>query len=118
MARERYDDDYDDDRPRGRRRDEDDDYDDDRPRGGPPSNYLVPAILTTLLCCLPAGVAAIVFAAQVNSKWEAGDSAGARRASANAKLWAWVSFGLGFVVFVISFIIGFLGALQNPGGGP
>ncbi|QJW94435.1 CD225/dispanin family protein [Frigoriglobus tundricola] len=109
MARERYDDDEDyDDRPRRRRRDDDEDDYDDRPRRRPPPNYLVPAVLTTLLCCLPAGVAAIVFAAQVNSKWEAGDYAGARQAAANAKLWAWVSFGLGVAVFVISFVLGFL----------
>lgn len=29
-------------------------------------NYLVPAILVTLCCCVPAGIVAIVYAAQVN----------------------------------------------------
>src|ERR1043166_271348 len=36
-------------------------------------NYLVPAILCTLCCCLPGGIAAIIYAAQVNSKKAAGD---------------------------------------------
>ena len=36
-------------------------------------NYLVQAILTTLFCCLPFGIVAIVYAAQVNTKIEAGD---------------------------------------------
>ena len=40
----------------------------------PPPNYLVWAILSTVLCCLPLGVASIVYAAQVNSKWYAGDA--------------------------------------------
>jgi hypothetical protein len=31
-------------------------------------NYLVFAILATVLCCLPTGIAAIVYAAQVNGK--------------------------------------------------
>src|SRR5437879_11657901 len=58
-------------------------------------NYLVFAILTTVLCCLPTGVPAIVYAAQVNGKLQAGDTAGAQAASKNAKMWCWISFGLG-----------------------
>ena len=61
-------------------------------------NYLVHAILVTVFCCVPFGVVSIVHAAQVNGKVEAGDIEGARRASANAKMWAWVSFGTGLVV--------------------
>lgn len=100
MARDRYDDDYDD---RPRRDDEyDDEYDDyDRPRGGPPPNYLAPAILTTLFCCTIFGIVAIVYAAQVQGKWYAGDTRGALAASANAKLWCWLSFGSVAVIMVI-----------------
>ena len=36
-------------------------------------NYLVHAILCTLFCCLPLGIVAIVYAAQVNTKAAAGD---------------------------------------------
>jgi hypothetical protein len=50
-------------------------------------NYLVPAILVTLFCCLPFGIAAIVYAAQVDAKLQAGDVAGARDASQKAKTW-------------------------------
>ncbi len=45
-------------------------------------NYLVFAILTTVFCCLPAGVVSIVYAAQVNSKVAMGDIAGAMAAVA------------------------------------
>ena len=39
----------------------------------PPKNYLVESILVTIFCCMPFGVVGLVFAAQVNSKFEAGD---------------------------------------------
>ena len=42
------------------------------------------AILSTLFCCLPLGIASIVFAAQVNSKYAAGDIAGAQDSSEKA----------------------------------
>ncbi|MFV2177833.1 CD225/dispanin family protein [Actinomadura sp. LOL_016] len=70
----------------------------------PPANHLVWAILTTLFCCLPAGVVSIVFAAQVNGKWNSGDHAGAIAASKNAKTWAIVSAIVGVVVGVLYFI--------------
>ena len=57
--------------------------------------YLVPAILVTIFCCLPFGIVSIVYAAQVNSKLDAGDVAGAMHASSNAKTWMWVSLGVG-----------------------
>jgi len=56
----------------------------------PPPNYLVFAIIVTIFCCQILGIVSIVFAAQVNSKWNAGDFEGALDASKNAKLWALV----------------------------
>ena len=61
-------------------------------------NYLVQAILVTIFCCVPFGIVSIVYAAQVNGNVEAGDVEGARRASDNAKTWAWVSFGTWLVI--------------------
>ncbi len=66
-------------------------------------NYLVQAILCTLFCCLPFGIVAIIFAAQVNGKLAAGDYAGAVHASNQAKMWCWISFGLGLAAIVIYF---------------
>ena len=80
------------------------------PAGAPPSNYLVPAILVTLFCCLPAGIVAIIFATQVNSKYAAGDIQGAMNASKNAKTWTMVGAGVGLVVIVIYIILIGLGA--------
>lgn len=64
-------------------------------------NYLVFAILTTIFCCLPAGIPAIVYAAQVNGKLQAGDIAGAQAASRDAKMWCWIAFGVGLALFVV-----------------
>jgi len=68
-------------------------------------NYLVQAILVTICCCLPLGIPAIVFAAQVNSKLLAGDMAGAQDASNKAKMWCWIGFGLGLAANLISTIL-------------
>ena len=76
-------------------------------------NYLVFAILTTVLCCLPAGIPAIVYAAQVNGKLQAGDIAGAQLASKNAKMWCWISASAGLAVGVIWGILVAIGALSN-----
>ena len=70
----------------------------------PPQNYLVWSILTTIFCCLPLGVVSIVFATQVNSKFIAGDLAGAQESSAKAKRWAIWSAVAG-VVFTILAIL-------------
>ena len=66
-------------------------------------NYLVYSILCTLCCCLPFGIAAIVYSSQVNSKLLKGDYEGALAASKNAKLWCWLSFGFGIVVNILIF---------------
>lgn len=77
----------------------------------PPQNYLVWAILSTVLCCLPLGVASIVFAAQVNGKWAAGDVQGAQESARKAKtfaIWSAVAglvFGLGYLALMIAGVI-------------
>ncbi|OHD14206.1 MAG: hypothetical protein A2Y41_05475 [Spirochaetes bacterium GWB1_36_13] len=71
--------------------------------------YLVQSILVTLFCCLPFGIPAIVFAAQVSTKISLGDSAGALEASKKAKTWCWVSFISGLVILVIYIAALFLG---------
>jgi hypothetical protein len=76
-------------------------------------NYLVFAILSTVLCCLPAGIPAIVYAAQVNGKLQVGDIAGAQIASQNAKMWCWISFGLGLAFCFIYGIIVAVGIMRH-----
>ncbi len=75
-------------------------------------NYLVHSILLTVLCCLPFGIVAIVYAAQVNSKLQLGDIAGATEASNQAKRWCWIGFICGLVPLLLYglFWIVFVGA--------
>ena len=82
----------------------------------PPPNNLVWAILTTLFCCLPFGVVSIVYAAQVNGKFMAGDIAGAQESSKKAKTWAIVSAASGAVVLVVYFVF-LAGAIATLGTG-
>lgn len=86
------------------------------PPGTTVENYLVFAILATVLCCLPAGIPAIVYAAQVNSKLAAGDYAGAQLASKNAKMWCWISFGLGLAVIALYMLVIGVGVIRRVGG--
>jgi hypothetical protein len=76
-------------------------------------NYLVPSILVTLCCCVPAGIVAIVYAAQVNSKLAAGDFTGAQESARLAKIWCWVAFGIGALIGIVYGILGAMGALSN-----
>jgi hypothetical protein len=79
------------------------------PQGTPPPNYLVWAILSTILCCLPLGIASIVFSTQVNSKWALGDVAGAQDSSEKAKkfaIWSAIAWAIVVVLYVIAIIIG------------
>lgn len=69
-----------------------------------PKNWLVESILVTILCCLPFGIAGIVFASQVNSKWASGDHAGAQKASLEAGKWTKIGFFVGLAVMVIYII--------------
>lgn len=79
-----------------------------------PQNYLVFAILTTVLCCLPAGIVSIVYAAKVNGLYAEGRYDEAQSASKNAKTWAIVSAALGVLFIIIYF--GFVGSVIATSG--
>lgn len=66
-----------------------------------PDSYLVQAILATLFCCLPFGVVSIVFAAQVDGKYNSGDYAGAEDSAKKARQFFWTSLILGLSVTII-----------------
>ena len=71
-------------------------------------NHLVLAILVTIFCCVLTGIIAIVYAAQVNGRLDAGDYERAKRASDSARTWAIGSVALGamwaaWVIFIVIF---------------
>jgi hypothetical protein len=70
-----------------------------------PNNYLVWAILSTVLCCLPLGIVSIVKSAQVNGLWAQGRSDEARAAAASAKKFAIIAAIVGAVILVAYVIV-------------
>lgn len=78
----------------------------------PPSNNMVLAIIGAIVglcspCCilgLIPGVIAIIMSAQVNSKFNAGDYAGAESSAKYAKILAFVAIGLGIIGIIYSII--------------
>lgn len=62
-----------------------------------PPTYMVWAVLSTVCCCLPLGVVAILFSAQVSTRYYARDYEGARTASRRAEIWIIASIVMGVV---------------------
>src|SRR5437016_14282788 len=76
-------------------------------------NYMVPAIIS-IFCCWPLAIPAIIFAAQVNNKAQAGDVAGAQDSSKKAKMFSFIAIGigvLGVVGWLILFALGMAGTM-------
>lgn len=66
-----------------------------------PKNWLVESILATLFCCLPFGIVGIVYAAGVNSKYDAGNYADAAESSRQAGKWTKIAIFSGLAVYVL-----------------
>jgi len=81
--------------------------------GPAPTNYLVPAILTTILCCLPFGIVSIVYSSKVDSLWAQGRCQEALDSARKARNWAWAAGICGFVGGCAYAGIVFLGALSS-----
>lgn len=62
----------------------------------PPTN-LVWAIISTVLCCLPAGIVAIFYATKVSNRYREGDLEGAKRASEIGAWWCIAAIVLGIL---------------------
>jgi len=79
-----------------------------------PPIYLWQSIVVTLLCCLPLGVIAIIFASQVESRYNIGDIEGSQTSSNRARnlcIWSLVA-GLigGILYFILIFVVEIGGA--------
>ncbi len=75
--------------------------------------WLWQSIVATVLCCLPAGIVGIVFAAQANSAKNLGDATTAREKARLARIWTLVSVGIGVVTILIFLVFGVFGAITS-----
>ncbi len=70
-----------------------------------PDNYMIWAILATILCSLPFGIVSIVYASKVDGLWISGQRIAANDAASKARLWLLVSVGIGVVSNIIGAIL-------------
>lgn len=72
-----------------------------------PSSYLPWALIITFMCCLPAGIVAIIFSSKVESRYAAGDYIGSEKASSTAMAWCIIGVVLGafkYFVMLLSYL--------------
>lgn len=74
-----------------------------------PDSYLLWSILSVIFCCLIPGIVAIVYSAQVSSKYYAKDYEGSKKASERAQLWIIISIVFGVVSAALYLPLSFVG---------
>ena len=73
-----------------------------------PDNYLVWAILCTILCCLPLGIVSIIYSSKVDGLYNSGDFAGAEDASKKAKnyaMWGAIISAIVIVLYILLVVV-------------
>ena len=80
-----------------------------------PKNYLTEAILLLVCCGGILAVPAIVYAAQVDSKFNAGDYRGAQESSDNAKKWCIIALSFGLICGGLYFVVNVLVIMADGG---
>ena len=73
--------------------------------------YLIWSIIIALLCCLPLGIPAIVFACKISSFNNTGDYTRAQDAARKAKIWTIVCGIVGIIIDIVIVIL-YVMALQ------
>ncbi len=76
-----------------------------------PDNFMVWAILCTIFCCLPFGIASIINANKVDSLWAMGDYQGAQTAAQNARKWFKWGIICGIIAYIFYIIFGIIGGV-------
>lgn len=71
------------------------------------TTYLVFAIIATVLCCLPFGIPAIVYATKIDKAQALGDFLGAQSAAKKSKMWSIIAAVSAVVIFIIYIVLMF-----------
>ncbi|MBR5621608.1 MAG: CD225/dispanin family protein [Opitutales bacterium] len=87
---------------------------------GKKRDYLVWSILSTLFCCLPLGIVAIVYSVKANSAYDAGNTEEYVKSADKAKFWLILSAVLGFIISALAALLqgAAIFALSLEEGGP
>lgn len=80
-----------------------------------PNNNMALAIFTTICCCLPVGIYAIVKAAQVNNLFATQQYEQAQAAANEAKKWSMIGIGVGLVINIIYVLLYATGTISGLG---
>ena len=75
-----------------------------------PDNYLVFAIISTVICCLPLGIVSIIHSTKVDNLWNSGQYAEAKNASNQAKQFAIYAAIAGVIVWGIYLVLVAIGS--------
>lgn len=76
-------------------------------------DYLPWSIAATLLCCMPCGIAAIIYSTKANTAKAKGDLEEARQAASRAKMWLIVSVVVGLVTTALILLASVAGQLNH-----
>jgi len=79
-----------------------------------PNSHMALAVLTTICCCLPLGIVAIIKANSVNSLYMAKQYEAANLASQEAQKWSIIGIVCSLVIWLIYIV--FFGGLAALGG--
>lgn len=74
------------------------------PLANPVNDYLCYSIFTMLCCCLPLGIAALIYSISAREANHAGDQMGAERSSRTARTLNHVALGLGLGVLILTIV--------------
>lgn len=85
---------------------------------GQTKNYLAFAIFTTVCCCLPTGIYAVIRASKANAFFTSGQTNLGYQAADDAKKWSIIGLIIGVVIWILNalmYIMGFasLASLAN-----
>ncbi|XP_028327004.1 proline-rich transmembrane protein 1-like [Gouania willdenowi] len=76
-------------------------YETQGPLANPVSDYLCYSIFTMLFCCLPLGIAALVYSISARDANHTGNQATAERSSRTARILNHVALGFGLVIIIL-----------------